>query len=77
MLAMLGKRSAVAEPEFTAREQEILSDVRYGHRNKEIADRLGITEEGVRYHLKKIYRKTRVSRRSDAVRYALDKGVLT
>lgn len=76
MSASLDKRSVVAQPEFTAREQEVLSDVRHGHRNKEIADRLGITEEGVRYHLKKIYRKTGVSRRQDAVRYALDKGVL-
>ena len=77
MLASLDKRSATTEPEFSAREQEILAEVRYGRRNKEIAAQLGITEEGVRYHLKKIYRKTGVSGRSDAVRYALDKGILT
>ena len=77
MLASLDKRSATAEPEFSPREQEILAEVRYGRRNKEIAAQLGITEEGVRYHLKKIYRKTGASNRSDAVRHALDKGVLT
>ena len=77
MLARLDKRSATAEPEFTAREQEILADLRHGYRNKEIAERLGITDEGVRYHLKKIYRKTGVSGRNDAVRYALGKGILS
>lgn len=77
LLASLDKRSATTEPEFSAREQEILAEVRCGRRNKEIAAQLGITEEGVRYHLKKIYRKTGVSGRGDAVRYALDKGVLT
>ena len=77
VLASLDKRSATTEPEFSAREQEILAEVRCGRRNKEIAAQLGITEEGVRYHLKKIYRKTGVSGRSDAVQYALDKGVLT
>ena len=77
MLGSLDKRSTTAELEFSAREQEILSEVRCGRRNKEIATNLGITEEGVRYHLKKIYRKTGVSGRSDAVRYALDKGILT
>ena len=77
MLSSLDKRAVAADPEFTSREQEILAEVRYGRRNKEIAAQLRITEEGVRYHLKKIYRKTGVSGRSDAVRYALDKGILT
>ncbi len=39
-----------------------------GLRNKEIAKGLGITEHGVRYHLKNIYRKTGARGRIDAVR---------
>ena len=77
MLVSLGKPPATITPEFTSRELEILAEVRNGRRNKEIAEHLGITDEGVRYHLKKIYRKTGVSRRNDAVRYALNKGVLS
>ncbi|MCY4601547.1 MAG: LuxR C-terminal-related transcriptional regulator [Acidobacteria bacterium] len=77
MLASLGKRSPPIGPEFTSRELEILGEVRRGWRNKEIAEHLAITDEGVRYHLKKIYRKTGVSRRNDAVRYALNKGALS
>ena len=77
MLTSLGQPTATVAPEFTSREVEILGDVRCGQRNKEIAEHLGITDEGVRYHLKKIYRKTGVSTRNDAVRYALNKGVLS
>ena len=77
VLASLDKQAATAEPEFSAREREILAELRGGRRNKEIAAQLGVSEEGVRYHLKKIYRKTGVSGRSDAVSYALDKGLLT
>jgi DNA-binding NarL/FixJ family response regulator len=77
VLARLDKHPVAAEPEFTSREQEILAEIRNGQRNKEIAERLGITEEGVRYHLKKIYRKTGVSSRHKAVRYAEEKGTLS
>ena len=77
VLASLGKRSAADAPEFTSPELEILAEVRHGRRNKEIAESLGITDEGVRYHLKKIYRKIGVSRRNDAVHYVLEKGALS
>ena len=56
---------------------EVLSEAAQGLRNKEIADRLGISDEGVRYHLKNIYRKAGVRRRADAVQYARSLGVLS
>ena len=46
-----------------------------GLRNREIADRLGVTEDGVRHHLKNIYRKTGTTDRDDAVRRAASMGV--
>ena len=55
---------------FSTREQEVLAEAARGLRNKEIAARLGISDEGVRYHLKNIYRKAGVSKRADAVKYA-------
>ena len=48
-----------------------------GLRNKEIAGRLGITDQGVRYHLKSIYRKTGTRKRSEAVRCAQSQGVVS
>ena len=61
---------------FSARELQVLAEVRQGLRNKEIADRLGISQPGVRFHLRNIYRKTGVSRRQEAVRTAQLMGVL-
>ena len=49
--------STAAPSVFSARELEVLTGVREGLQNKEIAGRLGMTDEGVRYHLKNIYRK--------------------
>ena len=67
----------VPTPQFSARELNVLAEVRQGLRNKEIATFLGITEEGVRYHLRNIFRKAGVSRRLEAVRYAEMKGLLS
>ena len=61
---------------YTAREIEVLEVLGRGERDKEIARRLGITENGVRYHLKNIYRKLGASGRVDAVRRARSSGVI-
>ena len=67
--ALLGQLSAENDaPALTDRELAIMRDVARGLRNKEIAKGLGITEHGVRYHLKNIYRKTGATGRIDAVR---------
>ena len=57
-------------PLFSSRELEVLALAARGLRNKEIAGRLEITDEGVRYHLKSIYRKSGTSKRAEAVRHA-------
>ena len=72
----------VAEPEtdspfFSPREREVLTHVARGLRNKEIAGLLEITDEGVRYHLKSIYRKTGSNKRAEAVRRAQAIGPLS
>ena len=64
-LAAPGKITA---PTFTERELAIVEGVENGLRNKEIARRLGLSENGVRYHLKNIYRKTGARSRIDAAR---------
>lgn len=74
-LRHLGER-AERRPEFSPRELDVLSEVRHGLRNREIADFLSVTEEAVRFHLRNIYRKVGVSERTAAVRYAEGKGLL-
>ena len=63
-------------PVFSQRELQVLGEVRQGRRNREIAESLGISEPGVRFHLASIYRKTGVSQRHEAVRSVQSLGVL-
>lgn len=51
---------------LTAREREVLELVAQGFINKEIADRLSVSVEAVRWHLKHIYAKLHVRSRTEA-----------
>lgn len=68
LLAKLGVEEDAERPAYTARELEVVLGIEQGLRNKEIAIRLGITEHGVRYHLKNLYGKTGAEERADVVR---------
>jgi DNA-binding NarL/FixJ family response regulator len=52
---------------LTKREREVLDCLAQGWLYKEIADRLGISIETARRHLKNIYRKLQVGTRTEAV----------
>lgn len=59
--------SAMDEVEkLSTREREVLELVAHGFSNKEIADRLSVTIEAVRWHLKHIYQKLHVHSRTEA-----------
>lgn len=51
---------------LSPREREILELIVLGFYNKEIADRLNISVESIRWHLKNIYRKLHVHSRTEA-----------
>ena len=79
--SMLGQLGVVDTPShqrpmYTAREMEVLERVEQGLRDKQIARHLGLTEHGVRYHLKNIFRKMGATGRMDAVRRARDLGLI-
>ena len=76
----LGARLA-AEPsgppdDLSVRELEILRLIALGHTNAEIAEQLVISVRTVESHRAHIQQKLRVSKRSELVRYALDRGML-
>ena len=75
-LARLDNRRPFNVPVLTPRERAVLAELRNGLRNREIADRLGVSEDGVRYHLKNIYRKMGATSRRAAVDRAMSMGVL-
>lgn len=52
---------------LSAREREVLDLVVQGLSNKEIVDRLNITIDGVRWHLRNIYQKLHVHSRTEVL----------
>ena len=58
--------SAPEVDKLTPREREILDLIVPGYSNKEIADKLNISIESIRWHLKKIYHKLHVHSRTEA-----------
>ncbi len=59
--------AAEAMDELSPRELEVLRLVAEGLSNKEVADRLGISVEAVRWHLRHIYPKLHVHSRAQAL----------
>lgn len=68
-------RSEVAQV-LTQREIEIVKQAATGLRNKEIAQRLFISEGTVKMHLHNIYQKLGVDTRLKLTRYAEEKGLI-
>ena len=63
-----GQTVAAKETEkLSNREREVLDLVAQGFSNKEIAVRLGVSLDGVLWHLKHIYQKLHVHSRSEAI----------
>ncbi|MDM5316871.1 response regulator transcription factor [Fictibacillus sp. b24] len=59
------------ETNLTEREQEVLIGLVEGLSNKEIADKLFISDKTVKIHVSKIFKKLEVKSRSQAVIYAV------
>ncbi len=66
----------LGEENLTGRELEVLTLIRDGHRNKQIADVLGIAETTVNFHIKNIVDKLNANDRTHAVTIALRRGLL-
>jgi DNA-binding NarL/FixJ family response regulator len=60
---------------LTSRELEVLELVAGGATNGEIAQRLWVTEQTVKFHLSNVYRKLEVSNRTEASHYAHVNGL--
>ena len=62
---------------LTAREREVLGLLAGGLPNKAIAARLGISDQTVKFHLASISSKLGAANRTDAVRRAVRRGLIT
>jgi len=61
---------------LTAREIEVLEQISGGNRNRDIAERLFISEETVKVHIKHIMEKLGANDRTQAVAIALRRGII-
>jgi LuxR family maltose regulon positive regulatory protein len=61
---------------FSQREREILSLIASGLRNREVADRLGMTEGTIKWYLQQVYDKIGTRRRQQAVERARQFGLI-
>jgi DNA-binding NarL/FixJ family response regulator len=65
--AILSARPARQLPALSTREREVVDLVISGLRNREIADRMGITEKTVKTHLTHVYQRLGVSTRREMI----------
>ncbi|MBM4171576.1 MAG: response regulator transcription factor [Ignavibacteria bacterium] len=61
---------------LSTREKEVLTSLADGNNYQNIADRLFISVDTVRHHIRNIYRKLHVHSQSEAVAKAIRKGII-
>ena len=65
-----------ADDALSEREIEVLREVAAGNANKNVADHLGISEETVKVHMRKILSKLAANDRTHAVTIAVKRGII-
>jgi DNA-binding NarL/FixJ family response regulator len=78
---IIAPRQSAEEDEFlddplTAREVQVLELLAEGLPNKAIAERLGISDQTVKFHVASISGKLGAANRTDAVRRAVRRGLI-
>ncbi len=66
----------LSDEALTTREVDVLSHIAGGNRNRDIAERLFISEETVKVHVKHIMEKLGASDRTEAVAIAVRRGII-
>lgn len=66
----------ISDEALTEREVEVLREIAGGNRNRDIAEKLFITEETVKVHIKHIMDKLGASDRTQAVAIGVRRGII-
>jgi len=66
----------IGEESLSKREVEVLACVAEGNRNQDVADRLNISEETVKVHIKHIMEKLGAKDRTQAITIAIRRGII-
>jgi two-component system response regulator NreC len=75
--ARLASDEGIEPDGLSTRELEILRLIAFGHTNTEIAEQLFLSVRTVESHRAHVQQKLQLSKRSELVRYALDRGLLS
>jgi DNA-binding NarL/FixJ family response regulator len=66
----------MSDESLTVRELEVLRQIAEGNRNRDIGEKLFITEETVKVHIKHIMEKLGASDRTQAIAIAIRRGII-
>src|SRR4030095_12946884 len=66
----------LADEPLTERERDVLQHIAGGNRNRDIGEKLFISEETVKVHVKHIMEKLGASDRTEAVAIAVRRGII-
>ena len=72
LAAREGTTQAARPGGLSEKETAVLVELCHGHTNKQIATRLWLSEQTVKFHLRNIYRKLEIKNRTEALRYAYE-----
>jgi DNA-binding NarL/FixJ family response regulator len=72
LAAREGTTQAARPGGLSEKEIAVLVELCHGHTNKQIATRLWLSEQTVKFHLRNIYRKLEIKNRTEALRYAYE-----
>ena len=68
-------KSSPKEKFLSSREREVLDSLLSGHSNRQIADRIGLSEVTIKYHLKSLRSKLGARNRTHAALRAIELGI--
>ena len=69
-------KSSPKEKFLSSREREVLDGLLSGHSNRQIADRIGLSEVTIKYHLKSLRSKLGARNRTHAALRAIELGII-
>jgi DNA-binding NarL/FixJ family response regulator len=72
LAAQDGTAQAARPAGLSEKEVAVLVELCHGYTNKQIAARLWLSEQTVKFHLRNIYRKLEIKNRTEALRYAYE-----
>lgn len=76
VFAVISDRETIFRREPTRREIEVIRLISEGYKNREVAEKMGISTKTVETHRANIMNKLALRNIADLIRYAIQKGII-